>query len=224
MPAATPRRAHRPDPVRFVRAATKLTPVPGIPGIRFHAAHEASGLWRIGAPYEDGSEPPAPYWAFAWAGGLALATHVLAHPELVAGRRVLDLGAGSGLVAIVAARAGAAAVTAADPDRYAAAALAFNAMANGVALAIEPRDLTPEAPPPVDVILVGDLFYDRVIADRVTAFLDRCLGVGIEILIGDPGRAYLPRRRLALLAEYAVPDVGDARDGKTTGVFRLAPA
>ena len=204
-----PARASRPDPVAFVRDNTRLTPVPGLPAIRLHTAHEATGLWRLREAGEDGSDPPAPYWAFPWAGGMALARHMCDRPEIVAGRSVLDLGSGSGLVAIAAAKAEAARVEAADTDRYALAAIELNAAANDVSVTTIASDITGEAAPAVDVVLVGDLFYERALADRVMAFLDRCLVRGSNVFIGDPRRAYLPAPRLRLLAEYAVPDVGD---------------
>jgi predicted nicotinamide N-methyase len=223
--AAGPQRRPRPDPLRFIRANTRVAPVPSLPEIRLHTAHQATGLWRLSEPNEDGSDPPPPYWAFPWAGGMALARHILDRPETVSGRRVLDLGAGSGLVAIAAAMAGARAVIATEIDRYALAALALNAAANGVAVAVVGDDLTAGPPPPVDLVAAGDLFYERDLARRVTAFLDRCLAAGIDVLVGDPGRAYLPRARLRLLAEYAVPDVGEVEDAamKPSAVFALEP-
>jgi predicted nicotinamide N-methyase len=154
---------------------------------------------------------------------MALARHILDQPGTVTGRRVLDLGAGSGLVAIAAAMAGASEVIAAEIDRYALAALGLNATANGVAIAIVGDDLTVGPPPLVDLVTAGDLFYERDLAERVNAFLDRCLAADIDVLIGDPGRAYLPRLRLCLLAEYPVPDVGEVEDAavKASAVFRL---
>lgn len=217
------RAIRRPDPVAFIRDNTRLRPVPSIPEIVLHTAHEATGLWRLldGEP-----DPQPPYWAFPWAGGLALARHVLDRPETVAGRRVLDIGAGGGVVAIAAAMAGAEIVLAADVDPFAIAALALNAAANGVTLDAVAGDLTPGPPPAVDIVLVGDLFYDRTAAKRVTAFLDRCLATGIAVLIGDPRRRYLPEGRLALFAEYPVPDVGDVEGEakKPAAVFALRPA
>ena len=143
----------------------------------------------------------------------------------MAGRRVLDLGAGSGVVAIAAAKAGAVEVVASDVDPYAIAALGLNAALNDVALATLSGDQTGGPPPPVDLVLVGDLFYARDLALRVTAFLDLCLAAGIEVLIGDPGRGHLPRTRLRLLAERHVPDVDQVRDGALalSGVFSLLP-
>jgi len=215
----------RPDPLQFIRANTRVVPVPTLPEIRLHTAHQATGLWRLGEPNEDGSDPPPPYWAFPWAGGMALARHILDRPETVAGRRVLDLGAGSGLVAIAAALAGASVVTAAEIDRYALAAIGLNAAVNGVAVAVVGDDLTAGPPPAVDLVAVGDLFYADELALRVTAFLDRCLAAGIDVLIGDPRRAYLPYDRLRLLAEYPVPDVGDVEGANRdpSAVFALEP-
>jgi predicted nicotinamide N-methyase len=223
--AAGARNRPRLDPLRFIRANMRVAPVPSLPEIRLHMAHPASGLWRLAKPDEDGSESPPPYWAYHWAGGAALARHILDRPETVTGRRVLDLGAGSGIVGIAAAKAGASEVIAAEIDRYAVAALGLNAAANDVAIAVVSDDLTAGPPPPVDLVAVGDLFYERDLAVQVTAFLDRCLAAGISVLIGDPGRAYLPRSRLRLLAEYPVPDVGEVKDAamKPSAVFSLEP-
>jgi predicted nicotinamide N-methyase len=208
------------DPRDFIQANLRIVPVPSLPEIRLYAAHPGSGLSRL----IDDDAPP-PYWAHHWAGGAVLARYVLDHPATVAGRRVLDLGAGSGVVGIAAAKAGAVEVVAADIDPYAVAALGLNAELNGVALAALGEDLTGGPPPAVDLVLVGDLFYARALAVRVTAFLDRCLAAGIEVLIGDPGRSHLPRERLRLLAERRAPDVDQVRDGALalSGVFALLP-
>lgn len=196
-----------------------MTPVPGLGGVRLHRANPSSGLGRLAAGDED--HFGAPYWAYPWAGGLALARHILDRPQTAAGRRVLDLGAGGGVVGIAAARAGAREVIAAETDRYAAAALSLNAAANGVVIPVILDDMTAGSPPAVDLVAVGDLFYERGLALRVTAFLDRCLAAGIEVLVGDPGRAWLPRARLRLLAAYPVSDVGDGQDmsARPSGVF-----
>jgi predicted nicotinamide N-methyase len=214
----------RRDPRDFIVENTRLESVPLIPEIRLHTAHQATGLWRLAEAAGD-VDPPPPYWAFPWAGGMALARYVLAKPETVAGRRVLDLGSGSGLVAIAAMKAGARSAIAADIDPYAAAAIALNAEANGVDIALLHDDITAGAPSPVDLILVGDLFYERDLALRVTAFLDRALIAGIAVLIGDPGRAYLPRERLVKLAEYPVPDVGEVEGSakQPSAVFAFGP-
>lgn len=166
-----------------------------------------------------------PYWAYHWGGGLALARHVLDHPGIVTGKRVLDLGTGSGVVAIAAAKAGAKSVLAADVDPYAIVAAQLNATANGVSVATMRGDLTAGSPPKVDVLLVGDLFYEAELAKRVTAFLDRCLAANIVVLVGDPWRAFLPRSRLRLLAEYPGGDFGsgDNAELRLNAVFAFKP-
>lgn len=216
------RRAHL-ETQCFIRANLKLAPVPAIPEIRLYTAHPASGLWRLAGPEPGEAEQASPYWAYHWAGGAVLARHFLDHPETVAGRRVLDLGAGSGIVGIAAAKAGASEVIAAEIDPHAFAAIDLNAAANDVAVKVIGYDLTAGPVPAVDVVAVGDLFYDGDIARRVTAFLDRCIAAGIQVLVGDPGRAYLPRARLRLLAEYPVPDFGDVIGAamKPSAVFSL---
>ena len=164
----------------------------------------------------------SPYWARPWGGGLALARHVLDHPELVAGKRVLDLGAGSGLVAIAALRAGARTAVASDVDPYAIEAIVVNAAANGVAVEARLADLTVLEPPEADLMLVGDLFYDAALAARVLGFLDRCKAAGIAVLIGDPWRAFLPSGRLTVVAEYPVADFGDPDSvARAAAVFEL---
>jgi predicted nicotinamide N-methyase len=140
---------------------------------------------------------------------MALARHVLDHPETVRGRAILDLGSGSGLVAIAAMKAGARSAIAVDIDPFAAAAIVANAEANGVIVTIIDHDILDARPPAADTVLVGDLFYDAALAARVAAFLDACTGAGASVLVGDPHRTYLPLDRLSLIAEYPVPDVGD---------------
>ena len=208
------------DPTAFIRANLPVLPVPGIPEIALHKASPSSGLATLAA-----QDPGfgSPYWAYYWAGGLALARFVLDHPGHAAGRRVLDLGTGGGLVAIAAAKAGAAMVTGVDVDPYALAALRLNAAHNGVVVTAAAGDPTLGAPPPVDLVLVGDLFYAPDLAVRVTAFLDRCLAAGIAVLIGDPRRAYLPTQRLTMLAEYDVTETGPATT-RSSAVFALEPA
>lgn len=204
------------DPAVFIRANLPVAPVPGVPEIQLHKASPTSGLWWLARQDEHGFGPP--YWAHYWAGGLALARYVLDHPAIVAGRRVLDLGAGSGLVAIAAAKAGAREVTAAEVDRYAVAALTLNMKLNGVSITVAHGDPTERAPPEIDVVLVGDLFYAADLSERVTAFLDQCLHRGVLALIGDPWRAHLPVSRLAELACYAVTE-GGSHGAKPSGVF-----
>lgn len=196
------------EPLRSILAGMPLVPVPFVPEIRLRTAAPSSGLRRLAEARPGGPDRP-PYWAFVWGGGAVLARYILDHPPCVAGRRVLDLGAGGGIVGIAAALAGAPAVAAADIDPDALVALALNAQANGVAIETFSGDLTTGPAPDTDLILVGDLFYERELAERVTPFLDRCLTAGLKVLIGDPQRSHLPRERLRLLAEYAAPDFGD---------------
>lgn len=207
----------------FIRQNLPLMAVAWVPEIRLHTAHPSSGLRRI-AP--NGNNSPAPYWAYPWAGGTALARYVLDRPQSVRGHHVLDLGSGSGLVAIAAAKAGAARVTAAEIDRNALVALELNLVANAVCATIIDYDITDGEPPAVDLVLVGDLFYERNLARRVAAFLDRCILSGIEILVGDVGRKDLPLSRLRVLAEYPVSDFGDAKDAPARRglVFALEPS
>ncbi|MBX4954338.1 methyltransferase [Rhizobium lentis] len=206
----------RPDPAVFIKANLPISPVPSIPEILLHTAGPASGLWRLAGREE--ADPP-PYWAYPWAGGAVLARHLLDRPETVSGRRVVDLGAGSGLVAIAAAKAGARAVTAVDIDANAIAAIGLNAAINGVTIAVIAADIIEASPPETDVLVVGDLFYDPALAVRVTAFLRRCQASGIEVLIGDPERAYLPRGELRRIATHAVADFGA---GTSRGAVRAA--
>lgn len=207
----------------LIQASFPLVAVPSIPEIRLHKASPQSGLWRFAEADRDFDSP---YWAYHWGGGLALARFVLDHPETVRGRNVLDLGAGSGIVAIAAALSGADHVTAADIDRYAIAAIGLNAAANGVSIATLHQDFLAGPPPDADVILVGDLFYDEALAGRVTAWLDDCLAANITILVGDPWRRDLPRERLELLAEYPGHDFGSgaATEPKSNAVFVFRPA
>lgn len=202
-----------PDPAAYIRERLKLAPIPALPGIRLYLGQPESGLGRFTAEHNDGRPP---YWAYPWSGGLALAQHLCAHPDKVRGKRVLDLGAGGGVVAITAAQAGAAQVTAAEIDPVAAAALALNAEANAVEVGIVTDDLLPGDPPEVALVLVGDLFYAADLAARTTRFLAHCRAAGIEVLVGDPGRPDLPKDRLTLIARYDVPEVGSPRNTATT--------
>ncbi|SEQ32962.1 Predicted nicotinamide N-methyase [Devosia sp. YR412] len=193
------------DATAFIGDNLKLEPVPSLPGVVLYTAHPGSRLSRLVTP-----DDAAPYWAYQWAGGLALAQHIRAQPQLVAGKRVLDLGAGSGLVGIVAAQAGAMA-SAAEIDANGQAAIALNAAANGVALPLVAVDIAGDAPTGLDMILGGDVFYLAEVAQRMLPFLQRCVTAGMDVLIGDPGRRDLPINRLSAVASYAVGDVGDAR-------------
>ena len=221
-------RTTQPEPsaLQIIRASTKLAPVALVPEIRLHQASEPIGVWEHTELAVGQTNLDPPFWAFAWAGGQALARYLLDYPEVVKDRRVIDIASGSGLVAIAAARAGAAAVTAYDIDPLAAAAIGVNAAANGVAvLAVcaDVLDTDALAPLDVDVILVADAFYERDLADRVTGFLERGRARGAEVLASDFGRAYLPRDRLRALAAYDVPGLSVLEDSdvKRTTIWAL---
>lgn len=213
------------DPLAFIRAETRLLPVPHAPEILLHVADEATELWQkteeeLG---EIGLAPP--FWAFAWAGGQALARYILDHPETVRGKRVLDFASGSGLVAIAAMKAGAAEVTACDIDAFAIAAIMLHAETNGVAVAPAQADLVGQDGG-WDAVLAGDICYERDLAARVTEWLMSLSQRGATVLIGDPGRSYLPRESLENLAQYQVPVTRTLEDAdiKKTGVWRFRHA
>jgi predicted nicotinamide N-methyase len=209
----------------FIRANTALTAPPLVPEIRLHLATEITPLWQATETMLAASQLPPPYWAFAWAGGQALARHVLDHPELVRGRDVLDFGAGSGLLALAAARAGARSLLAADIDAVAATAIALNAQLNDAVVAIETTDVIGRRPAPWQVILVGDMCYERPLAERLTAWLRLLTRDGATVLLGDPGRNYVPKSGLEALARYRVPtplDLED-REWREGVVWRLEP-
>jgi predicted nicotinamide N-methyase len=211
------------DAERFILSNTALTAPPYVPEIVLRLADEAHDLWeRTEEELAEIGLPP-PFWAFAWAGGQGLARHVLDHPELVRGRRVLDFASGSGLVAIAAARAGAAEVAAADVDPFCAAAIRLNAAANGVQADFIAQDQIGRDDG-WEVVLAGDVFYDKPFADRLTPWFTALRARGAEVLIGDPGRAYLPKAGLEKLAVYEVPVTRALEDAevKRTTVWRVA--
>jgi predicted nicotinamide N-methyase len=183
--------------------ATTLMPLAAVPELRIYQAAENTSLWdQTGGGYR--SDQPPPFWAFAWAGGQGLARYVLDHPDTVAGRRVLDLASGSGVVAIAAAMAGAAHVLAADIDPAAVEAVARNARANGVEVTTTAADLLGGGSGDATVVLAGDAFYSNAMADRVLAFLRRARRGGARVLVGDPDRDFLPKRFFTALARYDV--------------------
>jgi predicted nicotinamide N-methyase len=192
------------DPSTLVTTYAPLDEVAFVPGVRLHQAAEPMGLWEL-TEGEYRSEQPPPFWAFAWPGGQGLARYVREHADLVAGRRVLDLACGSGLVGIVAARAGAAAVRAVDTSPEAGAAATLNAQANGVTLTVAVADLLDGDAGDAEVVLVGDAFYSQAMAGRVLRFLRRARRGGARVIVGDPDRAFLPRRHFDALAAYDVP-------------------
>jgi predicted nicotinamide N-methyase len=200
------------DAASFIRANTAVASPPLVPEIRLHLAGEITPLWQATEQSLARDQLPPPYWAFAWAGGQALARHVLDHRQLVRGKRVLDFGAGSGLLALAAARAGAAMVTAAEIDPFAAAAIALNAGLNALELSVETADVIGRTATPWQVILVGDMCYERPLAERLTAWLRSMAAQGALVLLGDPGRNYLPKEGLTALARYTVPTPLDLED------------
>ena len=208
----------------FIRQNTSVMSPPLVPEIKLHLAHEAVPLWQkteeeLG---EMGLAPP--FWAFAWAGGQALARYVLDNSNMVENFRVVDLATGSGLVAIAAVQAGSASIVATDIDEFATTAAEMNAGLNQVSLDIKLADVLHQPPPPADVILVGDLFYEKALAARCLAWLRLAQGQGARVFIGDPGRSYLPKAQLEKLAEYNVPVTRDLEDAeiKKTAVWRLS--
>ncbi len=195
---------------------------PLVPEVKLHLAHEALPLWEKTEEELGALGLPPPFWAFAWAGGQALARYVLDNPKLVAGRRVLDFASGSGLVAIAATRAGAATVTASEIDSFAFAAIAANSAANGAGVAVTEADVIGRDEG-WDVVLVGDAFYEKPLAERLLSWLETLRARGATVLIGDPGRTYLPKDRLTRLATYDVPVTRALEDTeiKKTSVWQL---
>jgi predicted nicotinamide N-methyase len=196
----------------FVLRHTRLRPVDGLDGIRLHLADEVLPLWRAVQVETDDLDAALPYWAFAWGGGLAIARYLADHPASVSGRRVFDLATGSGLCAIAALRAGASEATGADIDDFAIASVGLNARANACRIAAVRRDVLDDEPPDADVILAGDCWYDARLAARVLPWLRRARERGIEVLVGDPGRRYLPADDLEELAVYDVRTTTELED------------
>ncbi len=209
----------------FIAANTRLQAVPHAPEISLWLADEVTPLWRLTEEELGEIGLPPPFWAFAWAGGQALARWLLDHPHEVAGKSVLDLATGSGLVAIAAMKAGAAQVLAADIDPYCAAAVQANARSNGVQVAFTDQNLLDGPPPSVDVICAGDVFYEKPMAEAVLIWLRKAQANGTRVIVGDPGRTYFPRSGLSLLAEYTVPTTRELEDQevKRSRVWSLDP-
>lgn len=207
----------------FIREHTRLQAPPHTPELRLHLADEVTPIWRMTEEALQEIGLPPPFWAFAWAGGQALARYILDHPAEVAGKRVIDFASGSGLVALAAAKAGAAHVLAADIDPFCGAALALNAEVNGVEVDFTDADLLDAPAPGADVILAGDICYEKPLAARVMAWLGAARERGARVLIGDPGRSYFPREGLEKLAEYQVATTRELEDMevKKTAVWTL---
>jgi predicted nicotinamide N-methyase len=228
----------------FIRANTELAAPPLVPEIDLHLATEVVSLWRKTEEELDSEGIPPPYWAFAWAGGQALARYVLDHPKIVAGRSVLDFGTGSGIIAIAAAKSGARVITAADIDGFATAAIGLNCWANGVSCMVRRSDTNAPCngrrgekieivtediigrPWACDVILVGDMCYERPLAERMLEWLCDCARRGADVYLGDPGRAYFPSDTAYKLATYHVRTTRELEDReiRETSVYRLTPA
>lgn len=207
-------------PEDFITSNAALIAPPLVPEIRLYLATEVEPIWRKTEEELAREGVPPPYWAFAWAGGQALARYVLDNPGSVRGKRVLDIGSGSGLVAIAAVKAGAAQVLAADIDGFACAAIAMNAQANAAAISVTTDDVI-DTDGDWDVILVGDLFYERPVAERLLAWLHTQQATA---LLGDPGRSYFPKTGVEKCATYSVPTTRDLEDReiRETGVYRLS--
>lgn len=208
----------------FVLRHTRLRPVPGAEHLRLHLADEVLPLWRATQLDTGDDDAPLPYWAFAWAGGLALTRYLREHPERVAGRRVLDMASGSGLCALAALDAGAERVSAADIDPFSWSAISLNARAAGRRVAVVRRDLLDGAPADADLVLAGDAWYEAGLASRLLPWLQRCRAAGLDVLLGDPGRAYLPAVGLEELATYGVRTTTELEDRAQVSarVFELA--
>lgn len=212
------------DAITFIRENTAVLSPPLVPELVLHLASESLPIWsRTEEELGEAGVPP-PYWAFAWAGGQALARYVLDNPELVAGRTVVDFGAGSGLAAIAAAKAGARSVLAFDIDALANVATTLNALANRVSVTVSSRDVLQEGLPEADMLLVGDLFYERELADGVLELIDAAAHRDTDVLVGDPRRSYFPMERFVQVASYEVPVTRELEDAeiKRTAVWRLS--
>jgi predicted nicotinamide N-methyase len=210
------------DKAAFITAHTRLLQPPHTPELRLHLADEATALWEKTEEELGEIGLPPPYWAFAWAGGQALARYLLDHPDIVRGKRVLDVGAGSGIVGIAAMFSGARAAEANEIDSFAHAAIRLNAEANGVEVAIRGEDLI-GADEGWDAVLAGDICYERDTAAKMTQWLGDLARRGARVLIGDPRRAYLAADRLEAVAEYSVPVTRALEDTeiKRTSVWRF---
>jgi predicted nicotinamide N-methyase len=207
----------------FILANTRLLAPPLVPEIRLHLAEESLPIWRKTEEELGEMGLPPPYWAFAWAGGQALARYILDNGDHVRGRAVIDIGAGSGLSAIAAAKVGAVRTEASDIDAIAVAAIGLNAAANGVAVVATSDDWLAALPPPADIVLVGDLFYERPLAERVMTFVQAAATRGSLVLVGDPRRNYFPTDAFTAVAQYEVPVTRELEDAeiKRAAVWRL---
>ena len=212
------------DPTAFILQNTRLQTVPHAPEVSLWLADEITPIWRLTEEELGELGLPPPFWAFAWAGGQAVARWLLDNPSEVAGRTVLDFATGSGLVGVAAMKAGAASVLGTDIDPFCGAAVALNAEANGVSMAFTDQTLLASPPPPVDVICAGDVCYEGPMTERVLDWLGQARANGSRVLIGDPGRTYFPKSGLDFLAEYRVPTTRELEDQevKRSAVWTMA--
>jgi predicted nicotinamide N-methyase len=211
------------DPTSFIRAQTKIARPSLVPELKLHLATEISPIWRATQTELDDLGLPPPYWAFCWPGGQALTRYLIDHPASVKAKRVLDFAAGSGISGIAAARAGAASVVAAEIDDFAAEAIRLNADLNKARVEVVTQDLVGRMDLGLDVVLAGDVCYERPMAERVFAWFEQLAESDVTVLMGDPGRAYLPRKGLAEVARYQVPtsiELED-KDMRLTLVWRI---
>lgn len=202
------------DPEAFILENTRLQTVSHTPEISLYLADEITPIWRLTEEELGEMGLPPPFWAFAWAGGQALARWLLDNPQECAGKSVVDLATGSGLVGIAAKRTEAISVLAADIDPFCEAAVKVNAVANGVALDFTDANLLQSAPPLVDLICAGDVFYEREMAEAVLEWLKAARANGTRVLVGDPGRNHFPKSGLTFLAEYTVPTTRELEDNE----------
>lgn len=211
------------DPEAFVAANTELLAPPLVPEVDLHLASETLPIWQLTEEDLSASGLPSPFWAFAWAGGQALARYVFDHPETVRGKSVLDFAAGSGVAAIAAMKAGAVRALAADIDPVSCAAVRLNAAANEVTVETTGRDLVGTNGESWDVVLAGDICYEQPLAGRVEAWLRALAGRGALVLIGDPGRTYLPKAGLERQVAYAVKTTRalEDTDVRNTAVWKV---
>lgn len=207
----------------FIKKNTRLQSTNLVPELNLHLADESLPIWEKTEEELGGMNLPPPFWAFAWAGGQALARYIFDNPDLVAGKRVLDLGSGCGIVSIAAMKAGAASALAADVDAFAAVAAGVNAEANGVAFETTERDLLDGSAEGFDIVLVGDLFYEKRLSERVIAFMRKALEAGLPVLVGDPRRSYFPKDLFDCIVQYDVPVSRELEDNeiKRAAVWRM---
>ncbi len=213
------------DPETFIRRHTRPQPVLSVPEISLYQADELTSLWQMTEADLARHQLPPPFWAFPWAGGQALARYILDHPDCIRGKHVVDIACGSGLVAIAAAKAGAAGVTANDIDPYCGVAVSINAALNGVEIAFDGRDLLSVSPPQADVFLAGDIAYEKAMSIAMMTFFSRAVSLGSVVYLGDPHRAYFPQG-LRRCADYDIVTTADLEndDVKTTTVWALEHA